>query len=239
MNVAAYLRVSTQGQADHGFGLDVQRETIAEWTEANGHTIVAECQDVTSGANGLDERVGLAEAIQNLAAGDAQAIVVARYDRVARDLVQQELILREIARHDGEVLSCASGEANLGDDDGDPSRKLIRQILGAVAEYEKALIVARMKRGRMAKAARGGFSTGSPPFGWRSDGHGELEQDPEEQATIELVVGLRREGRSLRAIADQLNEWRKPPKRGHGFRWHPGGVARVLDRAEQAEKETT
>jgi DNA invertase Pin-like site-specific DNA recombinase len=68
------------------------------------------------------------------------------------------------------VFSTAGGEADLRDDDADPSRKLVRRILGAVAEYERELLLLRLRRGRQLKAARGGYAgLGSPPYGWRAE----------------------------------------------------------------------
>lgn len=226
--VVSYLRVSTEGQADRGLGLDVQREQISEHAQQNEMRVVEEFADVTSGSNGLDQRSGLAGALEALALGEAEAILVARYDRLARDLVQQEMILREVASADGEVISAASGEANLSDDESDPSRKMIRQILGAVAEYERELIVARMKRGRMAKAARGGFATGSPPYGWRAQDR-ELVEHPTEQAILADIRTLRGAGDSYRAIANYLNAAKLPTKRGFPHRWHPAQVKRALE----------
>jgi DNA invertase Pin-like site-specific DNA recombinase len=80
-------------------------------------------------------------------------------------------------------LSTAGGEANLHDDPEDPSRRLIRQVLGAVSEYERAMIALRLRRGRAAKGARGGFAYGSPAFGHRAAGRA-LVPDEREQAAI-------------------------------------------------------
>ena len=60
---------------------------------------------------------------------------VYRLDRLARDLIVQETVLAEVKRLGGEVFSTSAAEAGyLSDDPDDPSRKLIRQVLGAVAE---------------------------------------------------------------------------------------------------------
>ncbi len=127
MRAAAYLRVSTDTQAGHGLGLD-----------------------------GLDSREALPDAVAEVRAGRAAGLVVYRLDRLARDLILQETLLAEIAAAGGQVFSTMPGEqAVIEDDPDDPSRRLIRQVLGAVAEYERSLIRLRLRNGRRRKAERG------------------------------------------------------------------------------------
>jgi len=91
-----------------------------------------------SGSNAWEIRKALPEALRAAQEGRAQGIVVHRLGRLARDLIAQELLLREVRRLGGEVFSTSAGEAGyLTDNPDDPSRTLIRQILGAVSEYER------------------------------------------------------------------------------------------------------
>lgn len=229
MKVVAYVRVSTEKQAEEGLGLEVQEASIRQWAKANGHSVVAMCCDAgVSGATDLDQRDGLADALERLRARSAQAVVVHRLDRLARDLVVQEQLLAEVWRLGGEVFSTASGEAHLRDDPDDPSRRMIRQILGAVSEYERAMITLRLRRGRAAKAARGGYAYGSPPFGTQARDRALVAQ-PDEAATVDRMRALRSEGLSLREIAAVMGREGRTSKRGGG--WHPETVARVLARA--------
>ena len=141
-------------------------------------------------------------------------------------MVLQEQLLAEVWRS-GELFSTAGGEANLHDDPEDPSRRLIRQVLGAVSEYERAMIALRLRRGRAAKAARGGFAYGSPAFGHRAAGRA-LVPDEREQAAIARARELQVAGASLRQIGATLEAEGHRPKRG--AHWHPTAVARVLRR---------
>jgi DNA invertase Pin-like site-specific DNA recombinase len=76
-------------------------------------------------------------------------VVVARLDRLARDLLTQEFLLREIRQRGADLVSCSDTEADyLQDDPHDPTRKLVRQVLGAISEFERALIKLRLQRGR-------------------------------------------------------------------------------------------
>lgn len=222
-----YLRISTEGQAD-GMGLDVQREAVEQWCQAKGHDLVAVKRDETSGTNGLADRVGLAEALDVLQTGGASLLVVPRLDRLARDLVLQEQLLREVWRLGADVVSCAEGEGRIADDPDDPSRTLIRQVLGAVSEYERAMIALRMRRGRALKARNGGYAYGSPPYGWAADGKGGLVKVDDEQQVIDLIRTMVDEGLSGQQVADQLNHRRIRPRKGQ--QWYRSQVNRIIRR---------
>jgi DNA invertase Pin-like site-specific DNA recombinase len=228
MKVVAYLRVSTDRQADEGYGLVVQRRLIRDWARANGHTIVRWAED--EGKSGTltagEDRPGLRIAFVWLRRRKAEGIVVARLDRLARDLILQETLLREIWGMGGKAWSCSAAESQyLEDDPGDPARKLIRQVLGAVFEYERAMIVQRLKNGRAQKAADGGYAYGAPRYGWAAH-DGELVPVAGEQEQITLIRELRDAGSSLQQIADILNNRGVPGKRGG--QWWPSTVATAL-----------
>lgn len=227
--VVAYLRVSTDKQAEEGLGLEIQADAIKTWAKANSVRVVDTFADEgVSGSNGLDSREALPEALDALRSAAADGVVVYRLDRLARDLIIQETLLAEVKRLGGEVFSTSAAEAGyLTDDPDDPSRKLIRQVLGAVAEYERSMIALRLRSGRKRKAKDGGYAYGAPPFGFRVE-DGELVPDEGEQETLNRARELQAGGVSIREIATTLNEEGLRTKRG--ARWHPTTVARVLGR---------
>ena len=229
MKVAAYLRVSTDRQAEEGLGLEVQEQAIRRWARQHGHRVVLWARDEgVSGSNGLDMREGLADALQALKDHQAEGLVVYRLDRLARDLVLQEQLLADVRRMHAEVFSTSTAEASyLGDDPDDPSRKLIRQVLGAVNEYERAMIALRLRSGRRRKAENGGYAYGSPPYGWRAVGR-ELVEDAREQTALRRMRELRADGKSYRDIATVLHDEGHSPKRGNI--WHPMTIRQVLNR---------
>jgi DNA invertase Pin-like site-specific DNA recombinase len=227
VKVAAYVRVSTDKQAERGLGLDVQEQAIRAWGKTNGHKLGTIHRDEgVSGSNGLDTRVGLQDALEALRAKTAGGLVVYRLDRLARDLIIQEQILAEVRRLGALVFSTSAAEAGyLDDDPDDPSRKLIRQVLGSVAEYERAMTVLRLKAGRRRKAEQGGFAYGSPPMGYRAD-DGKLVPVESEQAAVRRALELQATGESIRGITAALNAEGYHSKRGGA--WHPTTVARLL-----------
>ena len=225
-----YARVSSPGQVANGYGIAAQQLATATWCRANGRRVVASFTDegVPGTLEAFEQRRGLAQALGLLRAGEAAELVVPRLDRLGRELVLQELIMRAVADAGGRLRSTAPAEdAVLSDDPADPSRTLVRQILGAVGEYERKLQRLRMRAGAEAKRAAGGHAAGRPPYGYRIAG-GRLEPNPEHERAIVIIRRRLRAGRSLRAVAAELDALELPSPGGRS--WHPHAVARVARR---------
>lgn len=223
MKLVGYVRVSTSGQVDDGFGLNIQTKAIEEWTRQASHTLIATYSD--EGASGTDaQREGLGEALGAVKFNGADGVVVHSLDRLARSLTVQEAALQQIWNAGGRVFAVDTGEVQADDPD-DPVRTFVRQILGAVSELEAGMIRRRLRRGRLHKALSGGYSHGAPPFGFRAV-DGCLEPDESEQSVIATIRHLRAGGLSYRQIAETLNKDGIPAKRG-GI-WHPQTVSRAL-----------
>lgn len=228
--VVAYLRVSTQQQAEHGLGLDVQRVTIREWAKGSGCRVVAwHADEGISGSNGLETRVGLYEALRAVEEGDADGLVVYRLDRLARDLVLQETLLARLWSLGASAYSTVDAEhESLVSGGDDPTRNLTRQILGAIAQYERALIVMRLRSGKLAKRVRGGYIGGAVPYGYELH-NDQLIPAPDELAAVELMRQMRADGSSLRTIIAELDRRGIPPKTGRA--WYPTTVATIVERS--------
>lgn len=237
IRLVAYLRVSTDHQAEHGQGLDIQERAIKRWAKKHGHRLVGLHRDEgISGTKEAADRPGLACALEAVERGQAAGLVVYRLDRLARSLTVQEAVLGHVWRHDGRVFAVDTGEVP-ADDPSDPMRTFVRQVMGAAHQLERGLIAARMKAGRELKAEGGGYAGyGSPPFGWRSEA-GELVPEPKEQETIARILRLHQQGRSLREIARQLDAEDRLPRRGRS--WHSMQVGRVLARGDGAGGAST
>lgn len=226
MKVVAYLRVSTERQVRDGYGLDAQRSEIKRWAKEHGHRVVAWFADEgVSGANGIESRVGLYEAIAAVKSRAAEAVVFTSLDRLARAMTQQEGVLGEIWTSGGRVFSLGDGGEVLEDDPDDPMRTAVRQMRGVFAQLERGLIRQRMSRGKREKKAQGGYVGGAPPLGSRSAG-GRLVEDDNERETVERIIELHDAGSSLRQIIAVLDAEARRTKRGAS--WHPTTVARVI-----------
>ena len=232
-------RVSTAGQID-GYGLENQEADCRKWARKVGPSlggvrIVKVCTDGgITGKAADDERPGLHEALALIAAEEADGILAPNLDRVARELTVQEATLSVVWAHGGRVFTADHGE-HLADDDDDPMRTFVRQVMGAAAQLERGIIAKRLRNGRKAKAAKGGYATGAPAYGQKAVDK-ELAADEQEAAVLALMRGWQAEGASVRAIADRLNSEDIPTKRG--ARWHPTTVNRLLNPgARQAARD--
>lgn len=224
MVVAAYLRVSTDAQAGADrYGLESQRTDIQNYAAAHDMQIGLWFEDTISGAT-LD-RPGLSDLLSSASSHLFTAVIVAKLDRVARDLMYQLWIEKELLKADVEIVSVA--EPMNGND---PTARLFREIIGAFAEFEKARITSRMSGGRKQKAKDGGYAGGRAAFGYGSHrGSHVLTVEPEQAMVVQQVFTLRSSGLSLHSIASKLNA--SALTTAEGKAWHAVQVKRVLDRS--------
>lgn len=224
LRLIAYIRVSGKSQVD-GYGPDIQMTDITNAAERLGAVIVGTCSDLgIKGTIEAVDREGLACAIDGVREGEADGIIVGNLTRLARALTVQEAALALVWQAGGRVFSADGGEV-MADDPDDPMRTAIRQILGVMAQLDRATITLRMRKGREAKAAAGGYAGGAPKFGWRADNKSLAEMDTEQRVVV-LANGMRRTGMSLREVAGRLNEMGIKTK--YGKDWHPQSVARLI-----------
>jgi DNA invertase Pin-like site-specific DNA recombinase len=215
-----YTRVSTAEQVD-GYGLAVQETEIRSYCRSNGLHLVAMLSDEgQSGSNGLDDRQGLAEALAGIEAGKASALVVYRFDRLARDLILQETLIRRLHDQAAEVISVQE-PALEGDEH---TRVMVRQILGVISQYERAVIRGRMMAGKAAKVAAGGYGGGRPAYGQRAVNRS-LAVNEDEAVILDTVGKMRRQGSSYREIVKALEDAGLTTRSGGA--WNPNQVRRI------------
>lgn len=222
----SYLRVSGKGQID-GDGFPRQREAIQGYAKRHGLEIVDEYRDEgVSGTRELENREGLRDLITRVRSNGVRTVLLENATRLARDLMVSEVILREFRDLGVQVIAADSGtDLTVGDDD--PTRKLIRQVLGAVAEFEKSILVTKLRAARVRKRRATGRCEGRKPFGSRLG----------EEDTLARMRALYRKPRgharmSFGKIADVLNAEKRPSRTGGP--WAPQTVRQILLRSSAA-----
>lgn len=208
-----YRRVSTAEQAGSGLGLEAQQTAITAAAARLGLPLGDTFTDAgVSGGLALEQRPALLAALDALGKGDT--LIVAKRDRLGRDVLNVAMLARLVERKGARILS-AAGE---GTDDDGPTSVLMRQIVDCFAQYERAIIRARTKAALAAKRARG-ERVGNVPFGYQlaGDGH-QLEPCAAEQRALGIIRECRAAGYTLRAIADELNRQSVTTRRGGAWR---------------------
>jgi DNA invertase Pin-like site-specific DNA recombinase len=232
MRYVVYLRVSTDAQADTGQGLDIQEAACRKWLKEGRHRLVEVCSDAgRSGSLDVGHRPGLARALALVGADRADGVLVHRLDRLARDLVLQEQLLAELHRRGKQLASVDPTEnASLAHSPDDPTRALVRRMLGSIAQYEREVIRLRLMAGRTRKKLEGGYAGGGPPFGWAAV-RGQLVKIPDEQLAIRRMRTLREVGQSYRQIAAELERRGYRSRAPHG-KWRPDTIRGIIMREE-------
>ena len=220
MRLVAYLRISSDTQLD-GLGLEVQEQAIRAWARTHRHRIVGTFTDAgVSGATAAVDRPGLSAALLALQQPpDAEGLVVARLDRLARSVTVQEAALAVAWRAGARVFTADAGEV-LADDADDPWRTALRQVVGVFAELDRRMVVKRMRDGRRAKAETGRKATGSYPYGYAGAGkgrHRDAAPFDAEQAAVRRILDLRSAGSTYRAIASTLDAEGFRPRRADSW----------------------
>lgn len=215
-----YIRVSGQGQVD-GDGPVRQEKAIRDYAEANGITIVEIFRE--EGVSGtLEHRPALARLLVDLEENghNIKTVIIERMDRLARDLMVQEAIIADLKKKGFDLISTTEGADLLSED---PTRKLVRQVLGAIAEYDKTMVVLKLRAARERKRARDGKCEGRKGYS---------EVSPE---ILKEIRRLRRKPKGLRRptfedVAQELN--RQGILTMTGKTWTGANVAMALQRAK-------
>jgi DNA invertase Pin-like site-specific DNA recombinase len=214
----AYVRVSTDKQAEHGVSLEAQRSKVEAYAALYDLDLVAVEVDAGVSAKSLD-RPALARALAELEAGRADALLVVKLDRLTRSVRDLGELVERCTREGWALLSVSDAI-----DTRTAAGRLVLNVLASVAQWEREAVGERTKAALDHKRSCGEVA-GTVPYGSRLAADGvHLEADPAEAAAVELVRALRADGVSIRRIAERLNAQGAPCR---GGRWHPTTVARI------------
>jgi len=209
-----YLRVSGKTQVE-GDGFERQEAAIRSYPGVVVGRFFLE-EGVSGRVEGVDRQAWV-ECVAACQENGVKLILVERLDRLARDLMVQEHILKDLSRRGIELVSVTEPDLCKGD----PTRKLLRNILGAIADYDRAMIALKLNAAKDRMRARGERCDGEFPYGRHPE-------KPEEKAVLEKMKLLKASGKSFHAVTVILNESGVKPRRAD--KWHPHSVQRILRR---------
>jgi site-specific DNA recombinase len=225
--VGLYARVSTARQEQEQT-IASQLEAIEREAEAKGWSIPAELRYVDDGWSGARLDRPALDALRDAAAdGMLDRVLIHGPDRLARNYVHQQVLVEELGKRGVDVHFV---ERPLGEQ---PEDRLLLQMQGVIAEYERAKITERMRRGRLHHARNGELLPfAAPPYGYRVV---RSSESPHRTVVIEEIEAdvVRRmfrwvvdEGLSTRRVAQRLNEQGIQPRRAK--HWSAMSVYSVL-----------
>lgn len=220
-----YLRVSTGLQAEHGLGLEVQRDRVREYALVKGLELIDMVREAASGGvqNGeefsWEHRPILLDVLARAEAGDFDVLLVAQLDRLSRDYATLAVLERRLQRYGVEVVSTS-------EENGDgPIAEYLRGNLALIAQLERAMIRDRLDSGKAAGKRLGRHVHGQIPYGYTSD-RGRLEPDPELVPVVRRIFADAKAGDSPGRIARALNRELLPSP--GGAEWGRMAVRRIL-----------
>ncbi|MBT3255791.1 MAG: recombinase family protein [Deltaproteobacteria bacterium] len=193
-----YLRVSGVSQVK-GDGFPRQEKAIRDYAKANNLQIQEVFKE--KGVSGTKEnRPALACLMVSLEQNGhgIKTVIIEKLDRLARDLMVQEAIVADFRKRGFNIISSMEGPDLCGDD---PTRNLIRQVMGAVAQYDKTMLVAKLKASRERERIKHG----------KCEGRKGYRESEEGKALIRRIGALRRKPkagkrRTWQQIADIFNQ---------------------------------
>jgi len=214
----AYYRTSSSTNVGNDKdSLKRQQDAVRACAAAQGLQIVHEYYDAAvSGADAVDSRPGFADMLAYMLGNGARTIIVENASRFARDLIVQETGYQALKAKGIELIAADSPDSFVSDT---PTAVLIRQILGAVAQFDKATLVHKLRGARDRKsAALGRRIEGNP--NWK----------PVTAAAANAAKAAHAKGLTLRAVAGQLAEagFVGPSGKPYG----PESIKRMLARVE-------
>ena len=228
MNIAVYVRVSTQRQAQTQT-IEQQLDSLRNYHEAQGWPWQEEHIFRDDGYSGAKlRRPGLEQLREQIGRTMFDRVVITAPDRIARHYVHQMLLIEEFERGGCQVEFVDRPMSH------DPHDQLLLQIRGAVSEYERSLIAERMRRGRRQKYLAGGLLPWTrAPYGYRVDparprDPAGVRLEPAEAAVVaELFTSYLQEGKSLKAETQRLTSLGIASPAGK-TRWNQATVRGIL-----------
>lgn len=233
--VIGYIRVSTREQGEQGVSLDAQRAKLISYCELYDLELVSIEVDVASGKS-MNRRPGLKKCLATMESGTVEGMVIVKLDRLSRSVRDMCELVQDVFQKQGKLLISVTDQINTSTASG----RLVLGILTQLAEWERETIGERTTEALQHLKSEG-VQLGRCALGWE---HGDEVDDngrrvmvpkPGEREAIDLMIKLRRAGRTLQAIADTLEDQGYPTKHGKK-KWAPQTINYILRReARRAE----
>jgi DNA invertase Pin-like site-specific DNA recombinase len=200
----AYFRTSSATNVGQDKdSLKRQQEAVRSFCARNGLEIVREFYDeAVSGADSVDSRQGFCDMVSYMLSNGARTVLVENASRFARDLIVQETGYKMLKDKGIELIAVDSPDSFVANT---PTAEFIRQVLGAVSQLEKAMLVSKLRGARDRKSAQlGRRIEGNPSLGTVPPAHVTAAKAAQEALAARGVVNPRTGKPRLRDVAGEL-----------------------------------
>lgn len=232
MAIYGYLRVSTETQAEKGYGLEAQRAEINKYAEDNNIVlsglftdagVSGAAKDTAEDNEAISKRAGLLDLLATLNDGDT--VLVLNTSRLWRSDNTKVLIRRELMKRKCNIVSIEQPKYDIYAKD--PNDRLIAGIIELLDEWERLSIALKLARGRTIKARGGDKPAGLCPYGYQyAEDKKSVIINDKEAMIVKFIYTEGQRGRSLSQIIDALNEQGLTTRRGK--QWSRAGVQGIL-----------
>jgi len=221
-----YIRVSSDKQVDHGVSLEAQRTKLEAYAALYEIELVEVIVDAGVSAKTL-QRPGLQQALGMLRRGEAEALLVAKLDRLTRSVKDLGTLLDEYFADDFTLLSVADSI-----DTRTAAGRLVLNVLMSVAQWERETIRERTTEAMHHLKTQGRKTGGDVPYGFTVTADGTLVADADEQAMFEAIRNARQRGLSQRGVVAELIRQSFVTRKGTAFSLMQ--VQRIMQQAQIA-----
>ena len=206
-----YVRVSTETQSEKGYGLETQKQAITKFCKENGIALTGIYEDAGISANIHDDadddallkRQALMELLSVIEPKDT--IIVLNTSRLWRSDMTKVLVRRELIKHDAKLISIEQPTYDIYSKN--PNDFLINSMMELIDVYDRMSIALKLARGRAVKAHKGDKPAGLCPYGYKyADDKKSVIINEEQAQTVRIIFSQAQKGKSMQAIADELNE---------------------------------
>lgn len=227
-NVYGYIRVSTETQADKGYGLNIQEDAIKEYCLTHNLNLIKIFIDAgKSGTIGdkdnLDNRPAITELLYTL--NGTKTIIVMNTSRLWRDDGARALVSMAVRKSNGEIISIEQPRYSLYSDN--PQDFLFNSMMEMLDQYERMVINKRLTKGKNEKAKQGYKPAGRAPLGyqWNKETR-KIEVNEQDAVIVKNIFFIAKMGLSPTYIAKLMNEKKMFGKSGKA--WSKQSIQVVL-----------
>lgn len=224
--VVGYIRVSSKEQAETKLSLTHQEEKIRALASAHDLALLEVYNDAAESAKDL-KREAVQRLIEGVEKGRIGHVIVYKLDRLIRNVENLGYLLRLFEKHE---VTLSSVQESL--DTSTASGRMVVNLLGMIAQWERETIAERTKAALSVKRTRGEKLGGIVPYGYRVQ-NGKLVVNVKEKVVVDEIMALRRAGAGYTEIALSLNRRGWEPRMGKA--WYASTVRSVClrDRANE------